>query len=68
MIEIIKGSFLGTHGHIAINTNDIERAVTYFQRNNVAFNMSTRVYEKGQMVSIYFAEQFGGFAVHLRRR
>ncbi|MBA4698582.1 MAG: bifunctional 4-hydroxy-2-oxoglutarate aldolase/2-dehydro-3-deoxy-phosphogluconate aldolase [Ruminococcus sp.] len=69
MIEVIKGSFLGTHGHIAINTNDIERAVTYFQRNNVAFNMSTRaVNEKGQMVSIYFAEEFGGFAVHLRRR
>lgn len=69
MIEVIKGSFLGTHGHIAVNTNDIDRAVTYFQRNHVAFNQSTRsVNDKGQMVSIYFAEEFGGFAVHLRRR
>ncbi len=69
MIEVIKGKFLGTHGHIAVNTNDIDRAVTYFQRNNVAFNDSTRaVNAKGEIVSIYFAEEFGGFAVHLRRR
>lgn len=69
MVEVIKGKFLGTNGHIAVSTNDIDRAVSYFQHNNIEFDDSTISRdENGQLISIYFAEELGGFAIHLRRK
>ena len=69
MFEVVKGKFLGAMGHIAISTCDINRAVAYFKRMGVAFNENTASYdEKGNLISIYFTEEIGGFALHLRRR
>ncbi len=69
MFEVIKGKFLGAMGHIAISTCDIDRAVPYFKRMGVAFQEETASYDdNGNLISIYFAEEIGGFALHLRRR
>lgn len=69
MAEIIKGTYLGKHGHIAIRTNDIDRAVFYFERIGVEMDHSTAVKDaQGNTIAIYFKEEVGGFALHLRRR
>lgn len=69
LAEVIKGKFLGDMGHIGVNTPHIERALAYFKRSGVAFDESTAVYNPaGQLVAIYFEEQVGGFAMHLRRK
>ena len=66
--EVVKGKFLGTMGHIGINTRDIDRAVAYFQRRGEELDPETAVYnDKGQLCAIYFKDCVGGFAVHLRR-
>ena len=68
MVEVVKGSFLGTKGHIAISTCDIVRAKAYLESIGVNFNEKTASYdEKGKLVSIYLEDEIGGFAVHLRR-
>lgn len=69
MFEVIKGSYLGTKGHIAIQTADIDRAVAYYQRNGVAFNPDTFVHDdKGHLLTVYFKDEVAGFALHLRRK
>ncbi len=65
-IEVTKTKFLGTHGHIAIGTNNIERAMYYLENVcGVAFDMETAKYKEGKLVAIYLQGEFGGFAVHL---
>jgi len=57
---------LGTNGHIAIKTKNIARAIAYLERMGVALNEDSKKYDaNGNMVAIYLAEEFGGFAVHL---
>lgn len=69
MVEVIKGKFLGTNGHIAILTNDIDRAVSYFTRRGIDFNMETANRDgNGKLVTIYFKDEIGGFAIHLRQK
>lgn len=69
LFEIVKGPFLGDKGHIAIQTNNIEHAVEHFQVKGAEIDMSTAVRnDKGQLIAIYFKDQIGGFAVHLRRK
>lgn len=69
MFEIVKGPFLGKNGHIAIQTSDIERAVHHFQCKGAELDMNSAVRnDKGDLIAIYFKEQIGGFAIHLRRK
>ena len=56
----------GTNGHIAIQTNNVDRAVYHLSRRGVKFDMSTATYdEKGNMKFIYLADEINGFAYHL---
>lgn len=65
-VELMKTPGLGTKGHIAIRTNFLSRAVDYFERMGVRFNEESRKYDStGNWTAIYFAEEIGGFAVHL---
>ena len=66
--EVVKGSYLGEMGHIGINTRDMDRAIAYFERIGVELDHSTEAINgEGKIGAIYFKEQIGGFAVHLRR-
>lgn len=68
-IEIIKGPFLGRHGHIAVQTVCVDRAVEYFGLLGVGLDPSTvQRGEDGKIVSAYLQEEVGGFAVHLKRK
>ena len=65
-VEVNKSVGYGKHGHIAIRTNNIARAVAYLKRNGVAINdESAKFKPDGAMIAIYLKEEFGGFAVHL---
>lgn len=66
-VEVMKSPFLGQKGHIAFKTNFIDRAVAYLSEMGVTFNESTRkTGPKGETKAIYFSEEIGGFAIHLK--
>ena len=69
LAEVMKGKGPGTNGHIAIGTNDIERAMAYLRRQGVAFDMaSAKGPEGGPLKALYLKDEIAGFAVHLMRR
>lgn len=69
MFEVMKSKYLGEHGHIAVKTNHIERAVSYLKQKGVRFDLETSKYNtKGELIAIYLTEQIGGFAVHLLQK
>lgn len=65
-IEVMKKPYLGANGHIAIQTNYIDRAVYHLEMQGFAFDMDAAKYDKsGKMIAVYFKDEIGGFAVHL---
>lgn len=62
-IEIMKKPFYGRNGHIAIRTNTLPRAIAYFKAKGYAFREET-ITDK----AAYFADEIGGFAVHLLQK
>ena len=68
-IEIMKSPYLGKNGHIAIATNSVYRARAFFERQGIEFNAeSAKTDAKGNLTSVYFKEEIGGFAVHLTQK
>lgn len=67
LLEITKKPFPGTHGHLAIRTNSVERAAAYFAKKGVAIRPDTAKTEKGRMKAVYLDLDILGFAVHLLR-
>lgn len=66
MLEIMKKPFRGDHGHIAIGTNDIERASAYLENKGVSFDYANANQDaNGRYIALYMQEQIGGFAIHL---
>jgi 2-dehydro-3-deoxyphosphogluconate aldolase / (4S)-4-hydroxy-2-oxoglutarate aldolase len=63
--ELLKSKYLGDHGHVAIGTNSIERAVAYFDRKGIKTKPDTRSECEGKLATIYLDITIGGFAVHL---
>lgn len=57
----------GKHGHIAIRTNFVDRAMAYFKRMGFAFDESTVTYDDktGKPKFVYFKDEICGFAIHL---
>lgn len=68
-IEVMKSPYLGSHGHIAIGTNYIDRAMYYLETKGYKFNPDTAKYDaKGKLVAIYLENEVGGFALHLLQK
>ena len=65
-VEVMKTPYLGRNGHIAVQTNYIERAIYHMELQGFEFDPDTAKYDKkGNMVAIYLKGEIGGFAVHL---
>lgn len=65
-MECMKEPYLGAHGHIAIGTNSLDRAVYHLGLQGVEFDGDTRKTDaKGRTKAIYLKGAFGGFAIHL---
>ena len=68
-IEVMKAPYLGQKGHIAIQTNYIDRAIFHLEAQGFTFNEDSKKYGKNdKLVAIYLNEELGGFAVHLVQR
>lgn len=66
MIEVMKTPYKGSHGHIAIKTNYIDRAVNYLTGKGYKFDESTARYDaNNKLKAIYLDNEVGGFGVHL---
>ena len=63
--EIMKKPGRGTHGHIAIKCNSIDRAVYHLSQRGVKFDMDSMVNKNGKNIAIYLADEVAGFAIHL---
>ena len=68
LMEVVKQPFLGEHGHIAIRTNNVDRAVAYFEKRGYAFRSEGLAQDEKGIIAIYFEQEIGGFALHLRRK
>ncbi|MHB9291914.1 2-dehydro-3-deoxyphosphogluconate aldolase / (4S)-4-hydroxy-2-oxoglutarate aldolase [Hollandina sp. SP2] len=65
-LEVMKFLGLGKHGHIAIGTHSLPRAISYLERQGIRFNQdSIKRDPKGAMTLIYLQEEIAGFALHL---
>lgn len=66
IIEIMGKPKYGTHGHIAIRTNSVLRAVRYLESQGYSFIQESIGYnDKGVMNVAYMQGEYCGFAVHL---
>lgn len=63
--EITKNKYLGDHGHLAIATNFIYRAIAHLDRCGVKILPETRSEKDGQLATVYLDLDIAGFAVHL---
>ena len=65
-MEMMKKPFHGTHGHIAIATNSVTRALYQLEKRGYkVMEGSQKFNADGVMNVAYLANEFGGFAVHL---
>ena len=64
--EFMKTWFRGTHGHIAIGTNNVERAKWHMEQRGFTFDEDTATFTPdGRMKFIYVQDEIAGFAIHL---
>lgn len=66
-LEVTKRTFPGSHGHLGIRCNDVERAVAHFRSRGVGTKADSAVMDKGRIKAIYLEMEVGGFALHLLR-
>ncbi len=67
--ECMKAPYLGTHGHIAMGTPDLDSAVEELKSKGYSFLDETAQYdEDGKLKNIYLDGEFGGFAIHILRQ
>lgn len=67
-MEVVKRPFLGEKGHIAVSTNSVERAMAWFEARGYRFRAEGVARDEKGLVAVYFEQEVGGFAVHLRRK
>ncbi len=63
--EIMKKPGRGTHGHIAIKTNNVDRAIYHLSRRGVKFDLDSKNVKNGKTIAVYLADEVAGFAIHL---
>ena len=66
--EFTKSPGLGSHGHIAISTLNIHRAVAYLNRKGMATKPESAKEKDGKLIAIYLDTEVAGFAIHLLQK
>ena len=68
-VEVMQDKYKkGTHGHIGVQVNNVDRAKRYFESQGYSFAEDTASYEEnGNLKFIYFKDEIGGFAIHLTK-
>ncbi len=69
LIEVMKFDGRGTNGHIAIQTNYIDRAIYHLEKRGFTFDESSKLFDaNGNLVLIYLKDEIGGFGIHLSQK
>lgn len=69
LVEVMKIPFVGTHGHICVDTRDLPRAMAMLKRKGVELDTDKFYYDaKGKLMTVYLKGEVGGFALHIRQR
>ncbi len=68
ILEVNKKIGAGLHGHIAIRTNSIARAIYYLGKRGFETDMATAKEKNGKIIAVYLKEQISGFAMHLLQK
>lgn len=69
IFECMKAPYLGSNGHIALGTPDLESAVEELREKGFGFRMETAAYTpEGKLKNIYLDGEFGGFAIHIMQK
>ena len=63
--EVTKNKYLGKHGHVAIATDDINRAIKYLKMKNISILPETKKEKEGKLKAVYLDQEVSGFAIHL---
>ncbi len=64
--EVMKSKGPGTHGHIGIKTNNVDRAVYHLSKQGVEFDEATAMYnDDGSRKFIYVKDEIAGFMLHI---
>ena len=67
--ECMREPFLGTHGHIAMCTEDLPAAVEELKGKSFTFNMDTASYtDEGKIKNVYLDGEYAGFAIHIMQK
>lgn len=66
--EFMKQKGRGAHGHIALETLSVERALEWFSEFGVSPVMETAKFNGDKMSMVYLDFEIMGFAVHLSRK
>ncbi|MBR4598758.1 MAG: keto-hydroxyglutarate-aldolase/keto-deoxy-phosphogluconate aldolase, partial [Treponema sp.] len=70
-IEIMKENGRGTHGHISVLCNNVERALAYLEKFGFKPVAGTEKWmgkaEASPLKVVYLDKEVGGFAIHLKR-
>lgn len=67
-IEVMKSRYRGQCGHIAIWTNDIDRAIADLAQKGYVVDIECAKYKGTAMIAVYLKDEIGGFAVHLLQK
>ncbi|MFV0466714.1 MAG: bifunctional 4-hydroxy-2-oxoglutarate aldolase/2-dehydro-3-deoxy-phosphogluconate aldolase [Lachnospiraceae bacterium] len=69
MIEVLKSNYKGRHGHIAIETSSIPRAMYHLKKRGFTFDETSAKYGKDHTIkAIYLNEDIAGHALHLLQK
>lgn len=69
MIEMMKTPGRGTHGHICVQTNYLERAIYHLEKRGFTFDESSFKYDdKGNLKVAYMTDEIAGFAIHFNNK
>lgn len=69
MIEMMKTPGRGTHGHICVQTNYLERAIYHLEKRGFTFDESSFKHDdKGNLKVAYMTDEIAGFAIHFNNK
>jgi len=66
--EVMKGQGIGKNGHVAIATNNIDRAIYYLDQKGYKMDELTLKMNGSKKVAIYLENTVGGFGIHLLQK
>lgn len=66
IVEILGKVKIGTYGHIAIGTPNVERAMAFYTHKGYRFDASSiKTNQDGKITLVYFQDEIAGFKFHL---